>query len=305
MGDGPYLSIRDSLIRAAGRTLDTELGAANRGRIIELFCERQNRDGVFNGKGKQSDLYYTGFAVLSLLAMRADFDFSTVIGYLRTFGHGDGLDLAHLASLVRCCVLLAPDDITTADRQHLADNLRSFQCDDGGYHHVEPGKRGSAYGCFLALGAYEDLGIEFDPSALLESLALLKSKRAYYNEPAIPAPTVPATEAAIVIRQTLAQPIIDHDQQAFDWLMQCCGTNGGFWVMKIAPLADMLSTAVALHALDKIGADISRIHQPCMEYMRKCWRLEVGFCSNTIDRWTDCEYMYYGLLALGHLSEPH
>ena len=68
-----------------------------------------------------------------------------------------------------------------------------------------------------------------------------------------------------------------------------------------APMPDLLSTATALHALAGMHVDLEPIQEPCLDFLDSLWSGR-GFCGSWADDAVDCEYTYYGLLALGHLS---
>ena len=66
-------------------------------------------------------------------------------------------------------------------------------------------------------------------------------------------------------------------------------------------MPDLLSTATALHALASLGVDFSPTVEPCLNFVDTLWTGR-GFCGHWADEIVDCEYTYYALLALGHLS---
>jgi prenyltransferase beta subunit len=94
----------------------------------------------------------------------------------------------------------------------------------------------------------------------------------------------------------------DVPAKCIDWLLTCHHADGGFLAIPKAPIPDLLSTAVSLHALSGAQVDLSRIKEPCLDYVDSLWSAEGGFHGNWTDHQLDCEYTYYGLLALGHLS---
>ncbi|MHC5083617.1 MAG: prenyltransferase/squalene oxidase repeat-containing protein [Planctomycetota bacterium] len=293
------MNIRHSLISAAARS--KILLGDKTDDVIAILKSRQQADGGFCGKGKESDLYYTGFALLSLLALEAEFDYSSVIDYLDSFGDGEGLDLAHLGALIRERHLVMDEPYTDSLRQAFVDRVEAFRCDDGAYHHLKAQETGSAYGCFLAAGSYQELEVSIpDAQAMLDCLDKLKTNQGgFYNEEMIPAVSVPATSAAMVVQAVLTDKVQNPD--AADWLLSCHIPGSGFKVISIAPVPDLLSTAVALHALAVAGADIGVIRQDSLSFVDSLWNSEIGFCPNTIDPISDTEYMFYGLLALGQL----
>jgi len=86
------------------------------------------------------------------------------------------------------------------------------------------------------------------------------------------------------------------------WLLQRCHERGGFFAAPRAPVPDLLSTATALHALAALHADIGSLREPCLDFVDTLWTSAGGFYGSWADETLDCEYTYYGLLALGHLS---
>jgi ribosome assembly protein YihI (activator of Der GTPase) len=67
-------------------------------------------------------------------------------------------------------------------------------------------------------------------------------------------------------------------------------------------MPDLLSTAVALHALDGLQASYQEFVEPCLDFIDTLWTAAGGFHGTWNDEDLDLEYTYYGLLALGHLS---
>lgn len=295
------MTIRQSLIQTA--TNGAPYAVGKRQALERFFLSRHNPDGGFRGKGPQSDLYYTGFAVLALLALKIPFDREKTIGFLNSFEDGKNLDLSHLAVLVRLSGILKPDFNSQFVSRQLAARLEKFQTSDGGYNHIADQSNGSAYGCFLALGICEDLQI---PSLnvrqhIISFLSTLHHKNgSYLNDTTIPVVSVPSTAAAPVTLDLLGQK--DH-QRSIEWMLSNMDDSGGFRVIQMSPVPDLLSTAVGLFALSVIGADLSPIRDRCRAFVESMWDEKIGFLPNPLDRWSDCEYTFYGLLALGALAD--
>ena len=76
----------------------------------------------------------------------------------------------------------------------------------------------------------------------------------------------------------------------------------GFNAIPDAPMPDLLSTAVALHALTGMRADLSPIKESCLDFIDSLWVNKGSFYGNWSEETLDVEYTYYALLALGHLS---
>ena len=92
------------------------------------------------------------------------------------------------------------------------------------------------------------------------------------------------------------------DRTLADWLLARCHRDGGFFAAARAPMPDLLSTATALHALAALQADIEAVREACLDFVDTLWTNSGAFCGSWADPALDCEYTYYGLLALGHLS---
>jgi hypothetical protein len=82
---------------------------------------------------------------------------------------------------------------------------------------------------------------------------------------------------------------------------------GGFAAAPGAPAPDLLSTATALLALSdgslRDAGALERARRPCLEFLDAVWDERAGgFRGNVLDDVVDCEYTWYGLVALGILS---
>jgi hypothetical protein len=262
---------------------------------------RLNPDGGFQDRAGKSDLYYTVFGLEGLIALRADLPAQQVRGYLRDFGDGAGLDFVHLGCLARCWAALPAEMRSEAPADAILGRIESHRSGDGGYA-AEPGAAdGTVYGCFLALGAYQDCGRELPNSAgLTHCLRRLRAEDGgYANQQDVPLGLTPATAAAVTLLRQLGEPA---PPELADWLLARCRPEGGFFATPIAPLPDLLSTATALHALSGMHANLEPIREPCLDFIDTLWTNKGGFHGNWADDDLDCEYTYYGLLALGHLS---
>ncbi len=270
--------------------------------LVEGFLRsRMNPDGGFQDRSGDSDLYYTVFGLEGLIALRADLPVSTVAGYLRRQGDGEGLDFIHLACLARAWAALPPAARAGSPREALRERLEAYRTADGGYH-VEAGEaRGTVYGCFMALGAYQDLeAAPPDPEGMVSCIRSLRADDGgYANQDDMPLGLTPSTAAAATLLRHLgSRP----EPGLADWLLARCREDGGFYATPMAPIPDLLSTATALHALAGMQADLEAVKEPCLDFIDSLWTNTGGFYGNWTDDALDCEYTYYGLLALGHLS---
>jgi hypothetical protein len=86
------------------------------------------------------------------------------------------------------------------------------------------------------------------------------------------------------------------------WLLDRCHHGGGFFASRGAPVPDLLSTATALHALSALQMPIAVLREPCLDFIDSLWTNRGGFFGTWADDDVDCEYTYYALVSLGHLS---
>ena len=281
------------------RLAPTQLGES-RDLVAGFLRERLNADGGFQDRTGASDLYYTVFGLDGLLALQEPLPVETTAGYLARLADGAGLDFVHLACLARGCAALQrrPDEARTASLLARIEGCRSA---DGGYATAPGAAYGSAYGAFLALGAYQDFGHALPaPEQVLASIRGLRAADGgYANHPGLPSGVTPATAAAVlVMRQLDRQPSRDVGM----WLLDRCHPRGGFFAASATPVPDLLSTATALHALSAMQVPVQGLGEPCLDFIDSLWTNRGGFFGTWADDAVDCEYTYYALLSLGHLS---
>lgn len=259
-----------------------------------------NPDGGFKDRSGDSDLYYTVFGLEGLLALRDPIPESTV-SFLDRFSDGASLDFVHLTCLARAWSSASRAGASDSVRRAILTRLESFRSVDGGYAVTEHASDGSAYACFLGLGAHEDLGTTpHDPAGMLQCLARVRANDGgYANHTGAAEGATSATAAAVMVMHRLdCAP----DHRVVSWLLERCHKDGGFFAAPGAPMPDLLSTATALHALSSLHVDLGGIREPCLDFIDSLWTSTGGFYGSWADSTLDCEYTYYGLLALGHLS---
>lgn len=256
--------------------------------------------GVMDRDGKP-DLYYTVFGLEGLLALQEKLPSELTRSWLGKHGDGERHDFVHLCCLARCWATIGMDGLPEAARTSLAARIEKYRTPDGGYHQAPNRKNGSAYGCLIAWGAYQDLGL-LPPDAMNIALcmdSLETPDGAWSNEPGIRLGSTTATSAMLSLYRHLQMPA---PPASVEWLVRQCLSGGGFLAIPGAPIPDLLSTAVALHALSGNDAAIERVREPCLDFVDSLWSAEGGFHGNWTDDTLDPEYTYYGLLALGHLA---
>lgn len=269
-------------------------------RVAEFLRGQFNEDGGAQDRSGNSDLYYTVFALDGLLALGVDPPVEAARSYLSRFEDGERLDLVHRACLVRCWAALPGKALDDERRRRLASLIEAHRSADGGYSSRADAATGTVYGCFLALGAYQDLGAEPPaPQGLVRCLGMLRAADgAFAGERGLELGTTPATAAAVILLSELGEPVPPTLGQ---WLLARCQAEGGFLATPRAPFPDLLSTATALHALARMGVSLDAIREPCLDFLDSLWTGQ-AFRGHWADSVADSEYAFYALLALGHLS---
>ena len=270
--------------------------------LVRGFLMAQIGDrGGFRDRDGRDDLYYTVFGIEGLLALQEAPPVERLVSYLRPFGAGDDLDLVHLASLARCDAALGRETLSDSDRRRIAERVTAFRSRDGGFQNEPGSDSGTVYSCFLAAGAYQDLGVGVpDTEAIAAFIETLRAPDGgYANDPRTTEGTTTATAAAVTLLRNFRRPPPD---EAADWLLARACPRGGFLATPRTPMPDLLSTATALHALSGMERGFEALREPCLDFIDSLWTNRGGFHGHWADDRVDCEYTYYGLLALGHLG---
>lgn len=271
--------------------------------LVRAFFARQiTPEGGGRDRSGRPDLYYTIFALAGMQALDVPVPVERVEAYLRTFGEGDGLDFVHTSALARCWASLGLQRMPPGLDRALLNRIELFRKPDGGYEGNREAATGTAYGAFVALGAYEDLG--HTPPGVLKLLQALKrlesADGAWSNLPGAKFGALNATAGAVILIRHLGFPV---NAEVGNWLLAQAHAQGGFLAVPGAPLPDLLSTATALHALAALERRVPNVvHERCLDFLDTLWTAEGGFHGHWADEHLDAEYTYYGLLAAGHLA---
>jgi hypothetical protein len=268
---------------------------------VAAFLETQlNDDGGARDRSGKSDLYYTAFVLDCLIALERDLPVERVRPFLQTFGPGTDLDLVHKACLVRCWKALNQGWPTDEFQGAMLEDLERHRCTDGGYAMMTDQPSGTLYHAFLALGVYQDFGVAVpNQPALIESFEPLRSEDGGYgNSKAMNMGTTPSTAAVAALLMQLDSPV---EPEVGEWLLAQQHPSGGFRASPQTPLPDLLSTGTALHALGSLGLSIGERREITLDFLDSLWSGE-AFYAFWEDDELDGEYVYYALLALGHLS---
>ncbi len=266
--------------------------------VRDFLRSRIDASGAGVDRDGKPDLYYTIFALAGLQALDTPLPDETVASYLRGFGDGEALDFIHLGALARCRAAIGAHDFA----DEVLARIERHRSRDGGYDVERDAERGNAYGCFVALGAYQDLARpQPEPLRMVQCLKLLETPDgAWGNLRGMKQGTVTATAAAVTLLHQLGLPL---NPAIADWLLVQAHRDGGWLAIPGAPIPDLLSTATALHALACLERPLpAALRERCLDFIDSLWSAEGGFHGHWADDHLDAEYTFYGLLALGHLG---
>ena len=316
------MSLFLEMLQAAGRA-PRVLGEST-DLVRSFLAQQQNKDGGFKDRSGRSDLYYTIFGLAGLAALEENpfapapqGGFAQALArslpFVRQFRAGSDLDLVHLCCLARSWAVLAAGGLFLPDHAGtsgpLLKHLETHRSADGGYDPDKNNEFGTVYAAFLALGAYQDLH-----SALPQPQRLAASIRrqslndgSWMNVPRSShgalstTGSANATTAALSVLRHLGEPPPAASEA---WLRARLHPQGGFLAAPTTPMPDLLSTATVLHALTGLGVPLDELRESCLDFVDTLWTNEGAFYGHWGDDHLDCEYTFYGLLALGHLALP-
>ncbi len=322
------MSLRLEMLKAASRAPLVLGDSADL--VLKFLLSQQNPDGGFKNRAGQSDLYYMPFALGALGAVSGPNSKQgqplpelqrCVLGaiqYLIIVGEGKDLDFVHVCSLARSWAAVrefAPGSACASIFASVLGRLELHRTLDGGYNPARGSSSGSAYGAFLALGAYQDLQAEVpNAMALGQSLLRLQTMEGGYanqiypyaagvsTEIGSPVETPASTNASAAAIAVLNELNLHVNHRAADWLLARLHPSGGFLASSTAPAPDLLSTATALDALANLGVPLSPFKERSLDFVDSLWTNKGAFFGHWEDDHPDCEYTFYGLLALGHLQ---
>jgi hypothetical protein len=245
--------------------------------IKKFVRNKQTSSGGFADKGGNCDLYYTLFGYFIAEALEINDVMPSLREYVKNVVQTRELKGVYLKSAV---ILYAK--LFGYETLPIALQRKTFV----GVQKTE--SRQETYSEFLNLLAYY---YSEDYSGLFKVQKSLKIKTTNTEMPCS------LTAANLVLQYCFGNPV----KELNDRLNSFYRNNGSFSAIKMAPVGDLLSTGVALYAMRFINSDLRRIRPDCLNFIDSLYS-EGGFCATAFDTDPDVEYTFYGLLALGALS---
>lgn len=243
--------------------------------VIDFVMQKQNPTGLFIDRANNPDMYYTLFGGMLSLVTNNKKALNQLAEYLQSENKGQKSTIDASVSILIKIMLKIPVKIST-----IGLIKRIFYRERNINLH---------YKLFITALILDAKGkIHFLKKLFLRLLFSLKKTT---NLPCS------IRAAAIVTKNYLG---MDSEKEQVG-IMSFYNPSGGFKAFKTSLNSDMLSTAVALFALNYVGYDMRRIKPDCLAFIEENFS-NGAFLSGDGDNTCDLEYTFYGLLALGSLT---
>jgi hypothetical protein len=297
------------------------LDEQGREEVLQFLISQQNPDGGFRDRGGRSDLYYSLFGGLMIRAWgkgqraeglesedrrsgtepesqrRVDPLWSTVNP--KPDSHFSNESISNLKKFIaqqsnaevpgfieKCCLVLLQKELKTGRNLQLKALISLGKSFWKERHSINLSYR--SFVLFLTL------------DAVLPFRRILKTgAKRMLTRTTIDQHSPCSEVAARVFLQQMMNQNGSEDQELLKSFV--CKT-GGFKAFAHLNNADMLSTAVALFALNYAGCDLRLLKPVCLDFIEQNFS-DGAFLSGDGDPTADVEYTFYGLLALGVLAD--
>ena len=294
------LSIPRDLLRTASRARALLSDDAVES-VARSLADCQRQDGGFCGRSKRSDLYFTLFGVGTARALGIRCHRRGLRSFLIPLGDGAELDLVHLSCLVQS---RAATRFPWLARRNLRRNIERFRLPCGAYARTVGGPAGGPYASYMALLAHQ--AVAASPPDFARTQAYVHdccgADGSFSDGMGASCGTVPATAAAVAVLTPGSGAASWDSAGTVAWLIgQFAQASGGMRAVPDAPAPDLLATAVGLYALQLLGVADEAPLEDCLGFVESLW-CGAGFGAIPGDQRSDCEYTFYGLLALGVIA---
>lgn len=243
-----------------------------------FIVNQQTPDGGFADRAGESDLYYTlfGYYLAETLSVTTVNDrLAQYVSKIVSAGALSGV--YQYCGAILYAKLIGLDEHTEKLHRQIVIDL----------NHPRPNQ--SEYSLFLGILALYYLE---DYSGIRKVIKKSSKSFTLIDHPC------PVMAASAIIFGITGIQTIDADKA----LLRFHHPYGGFTTLRGAPMADMLSTGVALYALHFLDADLRHIKPDCLQFVDDLYD-HGGFRAIATDPLVDVEYTFYGLLALGSMNK--
>ena len=291
------------LLRNAFDLLDEQ----GRAEVLHFITSQQNADGGFQDRGGRSDLYYSLFGMMLLRAVEKETeDRSPKTVDRAPFPEREAVEgnpqlvaesILKLRQFIiqqsssevpgfieKCCLVLLQKELKTGRTSRIKTLFSLGKSFWKERHSINLSYR--SFVLFLTLDAV------FTFRKILKMGVRKMSERTAVDSDS------PCSEVAAKV---LMQKMMNQDgAEAQELLKSFACQSGGFKVFLHLQQANMLSTAVALFALDYSECDLRVLKPDSLGFIQQNFS-DGAFLSGDGDQTADVEYTFYGLLALGIL----
>lgn len=260
---------------------------------MACFVESQMTDeSVFVDKGGKQDLYYTAFGLMLAYILKIKIDAKKTTKWLDQFENRP-IDLIHYAAYIRCKMLVSlieKGKVRTVINQIFTQKKSLPQFTSYPQDNIQ-----TPYSQFILFSLMEDMGMKIKNKVKLKDrlVPYRVINGGYSNTSNGNSATSNATAAALSLLGQMGNYKPNSD---IEYLQHTQENNGGFKACDIVPIPDILSTATSLFVLNCYK--IKPLYQST-DFIESHWLNSGGFCPTLIDEYSDVEYTFYGLLALG------
>jgi geranylgeranyl transferase type-2 subunit beta len=308
MSELPFLFRLAERLHAGAERLPPEV----RTKCRDVVLSEQKSDGGWGGREGDSDLYYTSFAIRSLMMLNAfegaPVDRSAEFLKANATALSNIVDLlSWLYSALAVGMVGGPmliEDVGDEWSAGVATWLDAFRTSDGGFGKTVGATAGSTYHTFLALLCLDMLGRNVaDAETIIAFFAGRQREDGGFVEiPQVKLSGVNPTAAALVGWSMLGEVPAEVRTAAAEYLESVIGDEGGFQANSRIPFSDGLSTFTGLLATQE--AKLGPILDPkkAAAFVGELAAPDGGFYGAAWDRKVDVEYTFYGLGTLGLLA---
>lgn len=312
----PYYRQMIELLAWAFSLLDEE----GRAEVIGFVMAEQNPDGGFKDRAGRSDLYYSLFGMMILRAAEKAISNhpETKTGIWRSskaINHGSELrNKQEEKDSVSGKIVDAIKQLKGFAKNNAAAKVPGFieRCCLVLLQKELRSKRFSRLKSFLSLArsfwkerssinmSYRSFVLFLTIDAVLPVTGVIRrSVRRILTGTSVDEQS-PCSEVAakVFMRKMMNQK----DSVEEELLVSYTCSSGGFKAFLHLYHPDMLSTAVALYALNHAGADLRLLRPSCLDFIQSNYS-GGAFLSGDGDTTADVEYTFYGLLAIGVLAQ--
>ncbi len=245
--------------------------------IHSFIMRKQTASGGFANRGGECDLYYSLFGFYLSEAFSIEEVKDPLRKYVKEVVSANNLKGVYLyCGAILYAKLIGTNSTNEKLRKEIVTELNNSHSKQPEY---------SRFMGILALYYLEDF---------LNIYRIVNQHSKSYTAGSHPCPVIAA-------KAVLLEMAGNQQAESVALLKSFYRENGGFAALHRASEEDLLSTGVALYALNFLDADLRLIKPDCLTFVDSLYN-NGGFRATFSDTMPDVEYTFYGLLALGSMS---